>query len=89
MGDFLQELAERLQLEKLVGQYLEGIEELIIVPHLALHQIPFAALPMKADGRGQKAEGKEEDKAGGRRQEGRKKIRQKRKKGLLLTRLAV
>ncbi|NES00746.1 MAG: CHAT domain-containing protein, partial [Symploca sp. SIO1B1] len=69
MGDFLQELAERLQLEKLVGQYLEGIEELIIVPHLALHQIPFAALPMKADGRGQKAEGKEEDKAGGRGQE--------------------
>jgi len=69
MGDFLQELAERLQLEKLVEKYLNGIEELIIVPHRFLHQIPFAALPMKAEGRGQKAEGKEEDKAGGRRQE--------------------
>ncbi|WP_293102841.1 CHAT domain-containing tetratricopeptide repeat protein, partial [Moorena sp. SIO3I6] len=46
MGDFLQELAERLQLEKLVGHYLTGIEELIIVPHIFLHQIPFAALPI-------------------------------------------
>ncbi len=46
MGNFLQELAERLQLEKLVGQYLNSIEELIIVPHLFLHQIPFAALPL-------------------------------------------
>ncbi|NEQ70200.1 MAG: CHAT domain-containing protein [Symploca sp. SIO2D2] len=69
MGDFLQELVERLQLEKLVEKYLNGIEELIIVPHIYLHQIPFAALPMKAEGRGQKAEGKEEEKAGGRRQE--------------------
>ncbi|WP_293019897.1 MULTISPECIES: CHAT domain-containing protein [unclassified Moorena] len=49
MGDFLQELAERLQLEKLVGQYLTGIEELIIVPHIFLHQIPFAALPLKSE----------------------------------------
>ncbi|NET80837.1 MAG: CHAT domain-containing protein [Moorea sp. SIO1F2] len=46
MGDFLQELAERLQLQELVAKYLTGIEELIIVPHLALHQIPFAALPI-------------------------------------------
>ncbi|NEO39908.1 MAG: CHAT domain-containing protein [Moorea sp. SIOASIH] len=47
MGDFLEELAERLQLEKLVEHYLTGIEELIIVPHILLHQIPFAALPLK------------------------------------------
>ncbi|WP_083305492.1 CHAT domain-containing protein [Moorena producens] len=46
MGDFLEELAERLQLQELVAKYLTGIEELIIVPHLRLHQIPFAALPI-------------------------------------------
>ncbi|MFP5272325.1 CHAT domain-containing protein [Coleofasciculus sp.] len=43
---FLQELAQRLQLKDLIFQYLTGIEELIIVPHLALHQMPFAALPI-------------------------------------------
>ncbi|OUL35675.1 hypothetical protein BV372_10265 [Nostoc sp. T09] len=40
------ELAQRLQLPKLISQHLEGIEELILVPHLLLHQIPFAALPI-------------------------------------------
>jgi len=73
MGSFLQELAERLQLEKLVAKYLKGIEELIIVPHLALHQIPFAALPMKAEGRGQKAEGRGQKAEGrGQKAEGKK-----------------
>ncbi|NEO71862.1 MAG: CHAT domain-containing protein [Moorea sp. SIO3H5] len=47
MGDFLEELAEHLQLQELVGHYLSGIEELIIVPYGYLHQIPFAALPLK------------------------------------------
>ncbi|MEQ9486619.1 MAG: CHAT domain-containing tetratricopeptide repeat protein [Coleofasciculus sp. F4-SAH-05] len=46
MGSFLQELAQRLQLKDLISQYLTGIEELIIVPHLFLHQMPFAALPI-------------------------------------------
>jgi CHAT domain-containing protein len=46
MGTFLQELAQRLQLKDLISQYLIGIEELIIVPHLRLHQMPFAALPI-------------------------------------------
>ena len=41
----LHELSERLQLSELIGQHLQGIEELIIEPHLLLHQIPFAALP--------------------------------------------
>ncbi len=41
----LHELAERLQIAELISQHLEGIEELILVPHLLLHQIPFAALP--------------------------------------------
>ncbi|MBD2387961.1 CHAT domain-containing protein [Cylindrospermum sp. FACHB-282] len=41
----LHQLAERLQISALISQHLEGIEELILVPHLLLHQIPFAALP--------------------------------------------
>ncbi|MBO1063733.1 MULTISPECIES: CHAT domain-containing protein [Nostocales] len=45
MEHFLHELAERLQLSKIINQYLQDIEELIIEPHLLLHQIPFAALP--------------------------------------------
>ncbi|NER05706.1 MAG: CHAT domain-containing protein, partial [Okeania sp. SIO3C4] len=46
MGAFLQQLSQRLQLNQLISQYLREIKELIIVPHLALHQIPFAALPV-------------------------------------------
>jgi CHAT domain-containing protein/tetratricopeptide (TPR) repeat protein len=47
MSFFLSELAEILQLNQLIAQHLDGIEELIIVPHLLLHQIPFAALPIQ------------------------------------------
>ncbi|MCP2729132.1 tetratricopeptide repeat protein, partial [Limnofasciculus baicalensis] len=46
MGDFLAEVAQRLELNRLISQHLMGIEELIIVPHLYLHQMPFAALPV-------------------------------------------
>ncbi|MGD1702808.1 CHAT domain-containing protein [Dapis sp. BLCC M229] len=46
MGEFLQQLAQRLQLNQLIAQHLTDIKELIIVPHLFLHQIPFAALPV-------------------------------------------
>ncbi|UBF27664.1 CHAT domain-containing protein [Kovacikia minuta CCNUW1] len=42
----LAELAQRLQLTDLIAQHLAGIEELILVPHLFLHQVPFAALPI-------------------------------------------
>jgi CHAT domain-containing protein len=45
MEHLLHELAERLQLSKIINQYLQDIEELIIEPHFLLHQIPFAALP--------------------------------------------
>ncbi|MGB3510507.1 MAG: CHAT domain-containing protein, partial [Microcoleaceae cyanobacterium] len=45
MEAFLSEFAHRLQLNQLIEQ-LNGIKELIIVPHLYLHQIPFAALPV-------------------------------------------
>ncbi|MEL6929082.1 MAG: CHAT domain-containing protein [Cyanobacteria bacterium J06600_6] len=40
------QLADNLDLPKLVETYLEGIEELIIIPHLYLHFLPFAALPI-------------------------------------------
>ena len=46
METILQELSKRLQLNELIAKYLTDIEELIIVPHLSLHQIPFAALPL-------------------------------------------
>ncbi|MEM1169483.1 MAG: CHAT domain-containing tetratricopeptide repeat protein [Cyanobacteria bacterium P01_H01_bin.35] len=45
MPSNLKEISQRLQLDKLVEK-LTGIEELIIIPHLHLHQIPFAALPL-------------------------------------------
>ena len=46
MGSVLAEISGRLQVNELIANYLNGIEELIIVPHLMLHQIPFAALPV-------------------------------------------
>jgi CHAT domain-containing protein len=46
IGTVLGELAQKLRLSELVAKYLEGIEELIIVPHLFLHQIPFGAMPL-------------------------------------------
>src|SRR6476661_3469068 len=42
----LTELAKQLNLNDLILWHLEGISELIIVPHDALHHIPFAALPI-------------------------------------------
>jgi CHAT domain-containing protein/predicted NBD/HSP70 family sugar kinase len=42
----LTELSQRLQLNDLIAQHLSGIEEIILVPHLYLHQIPLAALPI-------------------------------------------
>ncbi|OZH52823.1 hypothetical protein AFK68_21860 [Hydrocoleum sp. CS-953] len=45
MENFLSELANRLGLNQLIEQLAE-VKELIIVPHLYLHQIPFAALPV-------------------------------------------
>ena len=46
MGTFLQELSQRLQLNDLIAKHLTSIEELILIPHLRLHLIPFAALPL-------------------------------------------
>jgi len=50
ISSFLAELSQRLQLDELISQYLGDIEELILVPHLLLHQIPFAALPITNTG---------------------------------------
>ena len=46
INTFLTELAQRLQLSDLISKYLSGIDELILVPNLFLHQLPFAALPI-------------------------------------------
>ncbi len=40
------ELGDRLQLNDLIARHLHGIEELIIVPHLLLHLIPFGAIAL-------------------------------------------
>ncbi len=45
MPSVLAEIAERLQLPQLIADHLSDIQELVLVPHLLLHQIPFAALP--------------------------------------------
>jgi CHAT domain-containing protein len=42
----LAEISQRLQIDTLIKEHLTDITELIIVPHLNLHQIPFAALPI-------------------------------------------
>jgi len=46
MSVILPKLAKFLQLKELISEHLNGIKELIIIPHLYLHQIPFAALPL-------------------------------------------
>ena len=46
MPQQLGNLAQRLQLDQLITEYLQGIEELILIPHIFLHLIPFAALPL-------------------------------------------
>lgn len=43
---FLTELSQWLQINQIITQYLDGIEELIVIPNLYRHQIPFAALPI-------------------------------------------
>ncbi|MGB5897316.1 MAG: CHAT domain-containing protein, partial [Geitlerinemataceae cyanobacterium] len=44
--DLLAQLSQRLDFSTLIQQHLQGIVELILVPHLLLHLIPFAALPL-------------------------------------------
>lgn len=42
----LTEISQRLELDKLITEHLTDITELIIIPHIYLHLIPFAALPI-------------------------------------------
>ncbi|MGB5771623.1 MAG: CHAT domain-containing protein, partial [Crocosphaera sp.] len=49
MDDILSQLSQRLQLDRLINEHLQDLEELIIIPHLSLHQIPFAALPIDGE----------------------------------------
>ena len=46
MPQTLRELVDRLNLPELIQTHLQAIDDLILVPHLLLHQIPFAALPL-------------------------------------------
>ena len=48
MQTTLIEISRRLELDALVTK-LADINELIIIPHLFLHQIPFAAIPLAED----------------------------------------
>ncbi len=45
----LPELAERLQLNPLIHDALQNCDELIIIPYLNLHYIPFSALPISSE----------------------------------------
>jgi CHAT domain-containing protein len=47
MPELIQQIAERLELDRLVSEHLQDTHELILIPHLFLHLIPFAALPLK------------------------------------------
>lgn len=42
----MRKLSQRLNLNRLIEEYLQDIEEIIIIPHGYLHNIPFAALPI-------------------------------------------
>jgi CHAT domain-containing protein len=53
MPTILQDMSDRLKLDILTDK-LDGITELIIIPHLYLHQIPFSALPIGNDFLGDK-----------------------------------
>jgi CHAT domain-containing protein len=53
MPQFLEELANCLQINLLIASHLQNINELILIPHLYLHQIPFGALPISDRGDGQ------------------------------------
>ena len=47
MPDVLRKISDRLQLDQLINAHLQDIDELLIIPHLHLHLIPFSALPIE------------------------------------------
>ncbi|MGC9527253.1 MAG: CHAT domain-containing protein [Limnospira sp.] len=46
MAEMLAELSRRLELDRLISEHLDGIQDLLILPHLGLHRCPFVALPI-------------------------------------------
>ena len=57
MPGFLEEVASKLRLGDLCKFYLKDIEELILIPHLYLHFLPWSAMPLiKSEVRSQKSE---------------------------------
>ena len=49
MPKLLAALSRRLEIDRLIEEKLQGLDELILIPHLFLHQIPFAALPVSGE----------------------------------------
>ncbi|MBS9771888.1 MAG: CHAT domain-containing protein, partial [Trichodesmium erythraeum GBRTRLIN201] len=50
MPEFLQDVSKKLKLEELCKSYLQDIEELILIPHLSLHFLPWNAMPVAESG---------------------------------------
>ncbi|NEQ76788.1 MAG: CHAT domain-containing protein [Okeania sp. SIO2C9] len=50
MPGFLEEVASKLRLGDLCKFYLKDIEELILIPHLYLHFLPWSAMPITESG---------------------------------------
>ncbi|WP_293067293.1 CHAT domain-containing protein [Okeania sp. SIO2B3] len=50
MPGFLEDVNRKLELEELCKSYLQDIEELILIPHLYLHFLPWSAMPVKESG---------------------------------------
>jgi CHAT domain-containing protein len=50
MPALLAEMSDRLQLDILIAEHLQDIQELVIIPHVLLHILPFAAMPLGSDG---------------------------------------
>ncbi|WP_293142163.1 CHAT domain-containing protein [Okeania sp. SIO3I5] len=46
MPGFLEDIGRKLKLEELCKSYLQDIEELILIPHLNLHFLPWSAMPV-------------------------------------------
>lgn len=46
MVEMLAELSRRLEIDRLIAEHLDGVQDLLIVPHLGLHRCPLAALPI-------------------------------------------
>jgi CHAT domain-containing protein/BMFP domain-containing protein YqiC len=49
MPERLQQLSKKLELDRLVTEHLQDVHELILIPHLLLHLIPFTALPLNGE----------------------------------------